>query len=118
MAGTKPGHDEKIERRSRLLLQPVRKRRAVVALVADIAEHRQKFRGLEQSRHAGDFPRLPASGGKAGGGLTEELDGRRKADSVSFAERLLATLAAVEIGHLARADVVEMQDLEIVADVA
>src|SRR6266852_437986 len=43
----------------------------------------------------------------------EELECRRIADAVFSRDLLFRQLIAVEVGHLARADDVELQDLEI-----
>jgi len=43
-----------------LPLEPLRERRRLVTLLAHVTEHGEEFVRLQQSRHPGDFPRLPA----------------------------------------------------------
>ena len=100
---------------SRLLLDPVGERRGLVGFLAHIAEHAKELGRIEQSRHARDFTRLAGRATDAGGIFGEELDRRRELNSIACGQGLLAELASIEIGDDPRADVIEMQDLEIVA---
>src|SRR5262249_15058546 len=85
----------------------------MVTFLAHVAEHGEEIVRPQIAGDAGDL----ALGGVAvlepGGVLREELDGRRETHAVARRELLLAELAAVEISHLARADDVELEDIEV-----
>ncbi len=105
------------KKKSGLLAEPVGERRGLVTLLADITEHREKFRGLRQARHTRDLPRLPGQLRKAIGLLRKKLDRGRAAYVVSRAQRFFGERSAAKIGHAARAENVEMKNLEIIANV-
>src|ERR1039458_3911919 len=90
---------------------------ALIGFFADVAEHGEKIVGphvARQTRHFA-FGGLPPF--ERAGPLREKLEGRREAHAIFRGHRLFRQFDPVKVGHLARADDVELQHLEIRLDV-
>src|SRR5207237_488555 len=95
----------------------VAERAALIGLVAYEAEHREEMRRLEIAGRARHLACKRLLGCNAVDRRRKELERRRESDRVALGELLLGQLPAIEIDHLARAEQVELQHLEIGADV-
>src|ERR1019366_8483969 len=90
---------------------------ALIGFFADVAEHGEEIVGPHVARQ----PRYLALEGllplERAGPLRKKLQGRRETHAIFCGHSLFRQFDPVEIGHLARADDVELQHLEIRLDV-
>src|ERR1700760_782983 len=102
---------------TRQRLQVIPKRLRLILLLAHEAEKGEEILGPQIARRARDLSLWRRQVLERPRALGEELEGRREAHPVFRRQLFLRHHLAVEIGHLARADDVELLDDEIGLDV-